>query len=219
MGPDLSPVRSFLLPRILIAERHFSSVEPLITAIGDRRLNADFDVCTSQRSAVRKLLASPYQLIISGVHLAEIDDFLLLKRTQALEPFVPLLVTAAAQDKESARQVLQQGAFDLIPTPPEHEQTVNTIRVALWHNKFKALLAVREQALEKYRQHIADYPDEMKVDQAFQRARSVVQKTVSSVDYSVQLIEESIVCFSDFATRLEYQARKRALGRLNRLRK
>ena len=46
-------------PRILVAENHFSTVESLIQTFGDRRLDFDFDVCTSHRSAVRKLLTSP----------------------------------------------------------------------------------------------------------------------------------------------------------------
>jgi len=58
------------IPRILMAENHFSTMESLIQTLGDRRFHLDFDVCTSHHSAVRKLLASPYQLIISGVHLA-----------------------------------------------------------------------------------------------------------------------------------------------------
>jgi DNA-binding NtrC family response regulator len=55
------------------------------------------------------------------VHLAELDDFLLLKRIQALEAFVPLVITATTGDKASARRLLEQGAFDLITTPVEHE--------------------------------------------------------------------------------------------------
>src|SRR6187549_1203539 len=110
------------IPRILMAENHFSTMESLIQTLGDRRFHLDFDVCTSHHSAVRKLLASPYQLIISGVHLAELDDFLLLKRIQALEVFVPLVITATTGDKASARRLLEQGAFDLITTPLEHEQ-------------------------------------------------------------------------------------------------
>jgi DNA-binding NtrC family response regulator len=165
MGPDLSHATlSARFPRILIAENHFSTVESLIQTFGDRRLDLDFDVCTSHRSAVRKLLASPYQVIISGVHLAELDDFLLLKRIQALEASVPLVITATTADKESARRVLEQGAFDLIPTPLEHEQTVDSIRLALWYNKFKALIASRDKALERYQQYIANYPGNRRGD-------------------------------------------------------
>jgi hypothetical protein len=88
MGPNLSPATSPVrLPRILIAERHFSCIEPLIiiSAIGDRRLDADFDVCTSHCSAGRKLLASPYQLIIKA---------LLAARVQALEKYRQYIIQA-----------------------------------------------------------------------------------------------------------------------------
>jgi DNA-binding NtrC family response regulator len=215
MVPDLSPVTSTTcIPRILIAER-FSTIESLMDTIHDRRLNVDFDLCTSHSSAVQKMSTSPYQLIISGVHLAELDDFLLLKSTQSLKPRVPLVITADAQNNDSARRVLQQGAFDLIPTPLEPVRTAHTIRVALWYNKFKALLASRERALENYRQHIDDYPGELTVNEEFQRALLVVEKAVFAAEQSFHRTEESMVCFSDFATRLEHQARARALERLN----
>lgn len=71
MGPDLSHITSASrFPRLLIAESNSSAVEPLIRAL-DRRLDVDIDLCTSPRGAVRKLLLSSYQLIISGVQLAE----------------------------------------------------------------------------------------------------------------------------------------------------
>ena len=76
MGPVLShSISTPRFPRLLIAENNFSTVESLLTTIGDRRLDLDFDVCTSHDGAMRKLFDSPYQLIISDVHLAETDDF------------------------------------------------------------------------------------------------------------------------------------------------
>src|SRR5262245_18313272 len=147
------------LPRVLIVESDFTVVEPLLHTFKDRRLDFDFDACTSSLTAVRKLLASPYQLIISGAHLAEMNDILLLKRTRALETFVPVVVTAGASERESARRVLTAGAFDLICTPLDHEQTVRTIRLALWQSKLKDLMARKEKVADRYRQHVADYPD------------------------------------------------------------
>jgi DNA-binding NtrC family response regulator len=206
MGPDLSHVRSSArFPRILIAENNLSTVESLTQILGDRRLDVDYDVCTSHDHAVVKLFRSPppYQLVISSVRLAELDDFFLLKHNHNLQSFVPFVVTSGASDTKSSRRALEEGAFDFIPTPLEHEQTVSTIRLALWHNKFKALIASRDKALEKYRQHMADYPGHKKEDEAFMRALAVVQKTVSSVERTFQRIEDSIVRLSDFATRVE----------------
>ena len=204
-------------PRILIAENHFATFESLVNTIADRRLDADFDFSTSHRGAVRKLLASPYELIISGAYLAEMDDFLLLKRTRALEPSVPLVITASAAEKASARQVLMQGAFDLITNPLDHEQTVSTIRQALWHNKFTMLIARKEHALERYRQHLADYPAEKRMEEAFARTLAALVESIHSYERTILRIEESTVCFSDFATKLAYHARTRALERLDAL--
>ena len=77
-------MRSHCLPRPKAV-----AAEPLLNTFKDRRLGFDFDACTSSLGAAQKLVASPYQLIISGAHLAEMNDFLLLKRTQALETVAP----------------------------------------------------------------------------------------------------------------------------------
>ena len=205
------------LPRVLIVENDFSVVEPLINTFKDRRLDFDFDACTSSLGAAKKLLASPYQLIISGAHLAEMNDFLLLKRTQAQEPFVPVVVTASASEKEAARRVLTHGAFDLLPSPLDHEQSVRTIRLALWQGKLKNLIARKEAALEEYQEHVANYPDDRKnIEDSFHRAISAFEDTISSVTQTMLRIEESTVCFADFASQVEYHARKRALDNPSR---
>ncbi|HKC95860.1 MAG TPA: response regulator [Nitrospira sp.] len=216
MGPDLSHIISAsCFPHLLIAENNLSAVEPLIRTFGDRRLDVDFDLCTSPRSAVRKLLLSSYQLIVSGVHLAEMDDFLLLRRARALHTYVPVVVMANASEKDSARRVLTRGAFDLITTPLEHEQTVGTIRLALWQSKLMSLIARKEETLEKYRQHMTDYPgDRNKVVESFHRALAAFENTISTIERTMLRMEESMVCFADFATKVEYYARERALERL-----
>lgn len=226
MSPDLSHVTAGRLPRLLIVEKDFSTIEPLIRTCGDRRLNVDFDVCASSRSAAGMLLASSYQLIISGARLTEMEDFFLLKRTQALEPYLPVVVTAEASEKDSASRVLSKGAFDLLTCPLDNEETVSTIRLGLWQGKLRNLIARKEKTLEQYRQHLTDYPDDSeKMEELFKRALTTVEKSIASVEKSIASvaqtmlrIQESTTCFSDFATKVEYHARNRAYERLDRLR-
>ena len=216
MGTDSAHIATKRPPRLLIVQKNFSAIEPLIRTCGDRRLDVDFDVCASPYSAVGMLLTSSFQLVISGAHIAEMDDFLLLKRIQDQEPFVPVVITASASEKEAARRVLTQGAFDLLPSPLDHEQAVGTIRLALWQSKLRNLIARKEAALEKYQQHLSDYPDDRKnIEDSFHRAMSAFEKTISCVAQTILRVEESTLCFSDFASQVEYHARKRALERLD----
>src|SRR5262249_4586721 len=198
MGPDLSNVTSSArFPRILIAESNFSTVESLVQTFGDRRLDVDYDVCTSHDHAVVKCFRSPppYQLIISSVRLAEIDDFFLLKHNHNLQSFVPFVITTEASETEPSRRALEEGAFDVIPTPLEHEQTVSTIRLALWHNKFQVLIASRDKALERYRQHIADYPGN-RSGEAFRVILSSIEESISAHERTIDRIKTSIKCFA-----------------------
>jgi len=200
-------------PRILIAEKHVSTVDSLIQTCVDR---LDFDVCTSHHSAVHKLAASPYQLIISSVPLAEADDFFLLRHTQSLDAGVPVVITAATGEKMCARQVLEQGAFDLLPTPLEHDQTGSAIRLALWYNKLNALIASRSKTLERYRQIINGYPGK-RSDEAFQTMLTSIEQSISIYERNIHQIETSLKRLNDMAKSVKNQVRELAWKRLDRL--
>ena len=214
MGADLSHSAfpgSF--PRILIAENDFPIFESLVHTIEDRRLDSDFDLCTSRDHVLRKFLGPPYQLIITASHLAEMDDFFLLKHSQILQRFVPFVVTASAAEKESARQALANGAFDLITTPVDHEQAVSTIRLALWQSRLITLMACKERALDKYREHMVAYPTGNQMDEAFKKTISAIQESIFSYRQTLVRVDG----LADIATRVQNHARKQALDRLNSL--
>lgn len=220
MGPDLYRVRSSpRFPRILVADNNASNVDSLIRTFGDRRLDFDYDVCTTHDRAVVKLFRSPppYQVVISSVRLAETEDFFLLKHNRFLQPFVPFVITSGASDIGSSRQALEEGAFDCILTPLEHEQTVSSIRLALWHNKLNALVASRDKALERYRQHIDDYPGN-RMGEAFHAILTSIEQLISAHERTIDRIETSIKCFADLAKNVEEQVREQALRRLHTFR-
>jgi DNA-binding NtrC family response regulator len=217
MGLDSSHVTSSTVsPRILIAENNVATVKSLIGTFRDRRLHVEYDVCTSHDHVVLKLFRSPppYQLVISNARLAQVDDFFLLKHNKNHQPFVPFVITSGASDTESSRRALQEGAFDLIPTPPHHEQTVNTIRLALWHNKLKVLIASRDEALDRYHQHIADYPGN-RTSEAFQIILTSIEQTLSAYERTIRGMEGSVNCLTDLAEDVKKHARETALRRLD----
>src|SRR5215467_13736564 len=211
-----SAVTSYFPPRLLIAENNFSTFESLIDTFGKSRLDLNFDLCTSRDGAMRKLLDSPYQLIISDAHMAEMDDFSLLKRSQAPETFMPFLITASpsnTQEKESARRVLEHGAFDLISLPLEFEQTTSAILLALWESKLMTLIGCKERAVEKYREHMAAYPSGNQMDATFKRTLSAIHDSIVSYHQIILRTDG----FAKLATIVANQARKKALERLDGL--
>ncbi|HKR80098.1 MAG TPA: hypothetical protein VJR69_10385, partial [Nitrospira sp.] len=156
---------------------------------------------------------------IAGASLAEVDDFFLLKRCQSLQQFVPFVMTADASEQAPAGRVLAQGAFDLIPTPVDHEQTVNTIRLALWNGKLRNLIASKEKLIEKCRLHLADYPGEhLEVQGLLREALSAFDKTIFVVGQSLLQVEKSAARLSEVVIKVEQEARTRAFARLDSLR-
>src|SRR5262245_30993293 len=218
MDQNLSHVTSFArIPRLLIAETNVGTVESLVQTLEDRRLDIDYEVCTSHDCAVMKLFHSPppYQLVISSVHLATINNFFLLKHNYHRQPFVPFVITAGESDINSSRRALEEGAFDLIPTPLEHEQTVSTIRLSLWHHKLRVLITSRDNAIERYHQHLDNYPGNRN-GEAFQKILRSIEESIASHKQTIERIEASIQCLADFDQAFGKMTRERALERLDK---
>jgi DNA-binding response OmpR family regulator len=166
---------------------------------------------------MESLIASPYNRIISDVHLAEMHYFSLLKHHEILQKPVPVVVTPASSDTQAARRALEYGAFDIIPRPLLSAQATTTIRLALWQNKLMSIIAGKEKATERYRQHFAVYPADKKMKQTFRKSLLLVQRTITSYPKTIQQIEETIMCFNHVAGMVGKEARERALKRLHAL--
>ena len=212
---ELSPSTS----RILIAEYDSSMLDSL-RMLNHSMPDIEFQLCTSRDQAMRKLLSSPYQAIISGVYLAETDDFLLVRQSQKLETKVPLIVTARASDGWSAREALAHGAFDVIANPLDPDESRASIRQALWHARLRRLLSAKERALERYRQYKATalLAGEKQHD-IIERHLSIIRDTVQTYEETIERVEESVRLLAESAGAVERQVRARAIERLESPRK
>jgi len=80
------------------------------------------------------------------------------------------------------------------------------------------LITKKEQAMEKFHQHLANFPTEKNLDGAFQRSLTAVEKTVAPYNVTIKRIEESLACFAILALDVQNQARERELKRLDTFR-
>lgn len=214
MTPGPSLIIPSPQPRVLIAEDFQSDTQSLIYTCHNSLLNLAVDQCVSPESAVRKVMTTPFQLIIGGARMAKRKGFFLLNFTQMLPAYAPFIVTANATNTMSAGRVLNRGAFDLLTYPLEQEQAILTLQLALWHQQVKTCIASREKALEKYRQHLTNYPGDRKTHAMFVRALSSIDQTLSYAGITYQQLEESMGRLGDLARQTELQTKQRALERL-----
>lgn len=219
MNEDLSHSDPSPLPQILIADDCLSTAKSLVHTIADHWIGFGCDVCLDYDRAIVKLFNSqpPYKLVISGVDLAEKDDFFLVKHNRVRQPNIPFVLTTRFAKNASSRRALEQGAFDLILVPLDHEQTVGTIRLALWQSKLRGFIASNERDLKKYRQHLAHYPQDGQLDTSFNKTVYAVRISLFLLEQSSEQIGQPSTQLSDFATKVEEEIRKRALARLDAL--
>ena len=114
------------------------------------------------------------------------------------------MITTATGGKESARRVLEQRASDFIPTPSKQKQAVRTIRLNLLHNKFSTLLASRDKVLDRYAQHLADYPGDRK-GVAFQKILTSIERSLSAHERTIRQFETSLKRLTDLDKTVETQ--------------
>jgi DNA-binding NtrC family response regulator len=202
--------------RLLLVQPTVSAVLSLIPLFDDQRLGVEYELSTSHESAMRKLFRSsaPYRVVVCDTQLADIQKFLLLTQNRTVHPSVPFIVTAREAEHKSARRALHEGALDFIPAPLDQEQAVKTIRRALWHNWLRRLIAQKETATAKYREHMAAYPHDQRIEDAFRRACEFVETSLAIMERSGVWVE-TWNSLSDIATGLETQTRTQALIRLD----
>ena len=53
------------------------------------------------------------------------------------------------------------------------------------------------------------------MEEVFNRSLAAIDKTIQVIERSILQVEDSLVCFSDFATKVAFHTRKEALERLD----
>jgi hypothetical protein len=79
-------------------------------------------------------------------------------------------------------------------------------------------MACKERVFERYCEHLVHYPgDRTRVEKLFGPTFLAFEKTISAVERSLVLMDESAGCLLDCAMKLEQDARTTAFARLDSL--
>ena len=97
-------------------------------------------------SLLRRLREEAPDAVISDIRMPGIDGLQLLARLRAAQPELPVIITTAHSDLDSAVQSYQGGAFEYLPKPFDIDEVVAVTRRALAHREARTRPAEEEIA-------------------------------------------------------------------------
>ena len=102
---------------------------------------------SNAESVLQRLLKEQPLVIISDIRMPGIDGLELLKNINEQYPLLPVIITTAHSDLDSAVNSYQSGAFEYLPKPFDIDEAVDVAQRALAHVKSTAEVDVAEPAI------------------------------------------------------------------------
>ena len=109
------------------------------------------------------------EIIISDIRMPGIDGLTLLKRIHADQPDIPIIITTAHSDLDSAVAAYQGGAFEYLPKPFDLKELVDVARRGINFSKEQKSTALADQSPQVAREIIGEAPAMQEVFRAIGR--------------------------------------------------
>src|SRR5688572_2510318 len=109
-----------------------------------RHFGHDVDVAESVDQAIARLDETPFDVVLTDVHLGRVNGFDLLHHVRERAPEVPVVLITGFATIDAAMEAIQAGAYDYIAKPPSLEGLGDLLR----------------RAIEKRRLDLAQLPSE-----------------------------------------------------------
>ena len=177
-----------------------------------------FSMCTSAQQTVEQLSRSTYSTLIAASRLIQGESPVILNQKRKRHALVPLILTAAREDREPARDaLLHRGAFDVITKPVDQTDALASIQIALWQARFLTLLTQQEPVVFQLQRHLAIYPGGMgwiseRVHDTQMRVHEHMNTVGNTVDHHLTIL------LVDLAGSVEEWILEQAMNRLERIR-
>lgn len=98
------------------------------------RENIPFKIFSSAQDAIEELQSSTPRVVVSDIRMPGISGLELLRTLKEKLPSLPVIITTAFSDLESAVASFQAGAFEYLPKPFDVEHAIELITRALNEN-------------------------------------------------------------------------------------
>ncbi|RRO17815.1 sigma-54-dependent transcriptional regulator [Flavobacteriaceae bacterium 14752] len=133
------------MSKLLIVEDEEAIRRVLVKILKEDDSNYQIEVASNGVEAVELIKSQDFDLVLCDIKMPKMDGIEVLEKTKAEKPELPVVMISGHGDLETAVETMRKGAFDYISKPPDLNRLLQTVKIALDHNK----LATENKSLKK----------------------------------------------------------------------
>ncbi|QTY27187.1 sigma-54 dependent transcriptional regulator [Flavobacterium sp. CS20] len=133
------------MSKLLIVEDEEAIRRVLVKILKENDSNYQIEVASNGVEAIELIKNNDFDLVLCDIKMPKMDGIEVLEKTKAEKPELPIVMISGHGDLETAVETMRKGAFDYISKPPDLNRLLQTVKIALDHNK----LAVENKTLKK----------------------------------------------------------------------
>src|SRR5262249_46366061 len=112
--------------RVLVIDDQ-AEVRRALGAVLRRRGNHEVMEVGSVRDAIEALKSGDFELVLSDVHMPDLDGVDLLKVLRDQDPDLPVLLVSGSPDLDTAMKAVEFGAFEYLMKPVENDKLLASV--------------------------------------------------------------------------------------------
>jgi DNA-binding NtrC family response regulator len=133
------------MPKLLIVEDEEAIRRVLVKILKEDDSKYDIEEAEDGLKALDMIKAQDFDLVLCDIKMPKVDGVEVLEKATLMKPDLPIVMISGHGDLETAVETMRKGAFDYISKPPDLNRLLQTVRIALDHNK----LASENKTLKK----------------------------------------------------------------------
>ena len=175
------PPRAGVRPvaRILLVDNDPVLLRALRRTLRGCRRGLAVDTCPSALAAQDWVAHTRYDVVVSDVTMAGMDELARLARTRLSRPHTPTLLVTWHDERDLAAQALRGGAYDFVHKPINRESFLAAVDRALEMRRLDRQVEEQKQALERHARALEQTVAELQESEA--RFRCVAQSATDAI--------------------------------------
>jgi len=133
------------MSKLLIVEDEEAIRRVLVKILKEDDSKYEVEEAEDGLKALDMIKSQDFDLILCDIKMPKVDGVEVLEKASKIKPDLPIVMISGHGDLETAVETMRKGAFDYISKPPDLNRLLQTVRIALDHNK----LASENKTLKK----------------------------------------------------------------------